>query len=162
MWIAGDDPQRTYWSTKTGQGTDELIKVPLGHVCETYYVVAKRVSGSGTATLYMEPIIDAGVAGGDQFPRAVMLGKSFPNPFSTKAAIPYAVPGPGVQPVRLKVYDARGALVRTLVESEVPAGVHRVFWDGKDDRERTVASGVYFLKLDVRGEIHTARLTLVR
>ncbi len=162
MWIAGDDPQRTYWSTKTGQGTDELIKVPLGHVCETYYVVAKRVSGSGTATLYMEPIIDAGVAGGDQFPRAVMLGKSFPNPFSTKAAIPYAVPGPGMQPVRLKVYDARGALVRTLVESEVPAGVHRVFWDGKDDRERTVASGVYFLKLDVRGEIHTARLTLVK
>jgi parallel beta-helix repeat protein len=78
------------------------------------------------------------------------LSHNFPNPFNPSTAIHYRVPSPGGS-VRLAVYDLRGRLVRTLVNSEQRGGEYVSVWRGLDDTGRPVGSGVYFYRLDVGG-----------
>lgn len=47
-----------------------------------------------------------------------------PNPFTSQAVVRFRVEGSG--PVNLVLYDARGQLVRTLVDGTLPAGQHRI------------------------------------
>jgi hypothetical protein len=64
--------------------------------------------------------------------------------------------------VSLKVYDNTGRLVRTLVDAQQPAGEKSVLWDNNDLNKRTVANGVYFLKLEAEGKTVVQKLILVR
>jgi hypothetical protein len=47
-------------------------------------------------------------------------------------------------------------------ESDEPAGVHHVPWNGRDEDGRAVASGVYFYRLEVGGEALTKRMVLLK
>jgi hypothetical protein len=53
-------------------------------------------------------------------------------------------------PVTLRLLDATGALRATLIDNVMPAGEHRVQWDGRDERGR-VAAGVYVLRREANG-----------
>jgi hypothetical protein len=100
--------------------------------------------------------IAGAVAAGD---RAVLHGNS-PNPFNPVTLIQYELPTAGR--VDLAVYDLSGRLVRTLVAAELlDAGRQTAPWNGRDDDDRTVASGVYFYRLEVGGEVLTKRMVLL-
>jgi hypothetical protein len=55
-----------------------------------------------------------------------------------------------------------GRVVRWLVRDFQTAGVHRVLWDGRDDRGRLLPSGIYFVRLDGAGESRVRKLQLVK
>jgi len=78
-------------------------------------------------------------------PTTFALERNVPNPFNPRTLIRFAVPR--TAPVQLRVYDARGRAVVTLVDEPMPAGHHEVVWDGRDTSGRTVASGVYFARM---------------
>jgi len=84
----------------------------------------------------------------------------YPNPVKGQAQIEYSLKAPGE--VKLAVYDVMGRLVRQVVNGKIPAGLHRVAWDGKDANGRLVSSGVYFMKLSSLGINKTARFVVVR
>ena len=69
-----------------------------------------------------------------------------PNPVRGDAEVEFAIPVRG--PVRLRVYDVTGRVVRTLVDGALDAGAHRVRWDGRSETGGKSATGVYFLRLD--------------
>ena len=84
-----------------------------------------------------------------------------PNPFNPRTAITFDLPRPQAQ-VELRVYDPRGALVRTLVAGARAAGVGQIVWDGRDGAGHDAPSGAYLVEL-VAGDLRTtAKLTLVR
>jgi hypothetical protein len=85
---------------------------------------------------------------------------SAPNPFNPATTIAFAVDRAG--PVSLRIYDVRGALVRTLVDGTRPPGVHEAAWDGTDDAGRPVASGTYLYELVADGRRLVEKLSLVR
>ena len=93
-------------------------------------------------------------------PTGFALGKNYPNPFNPETVIPYSLPGRA--PVKLTVYDVRGAKVRTLVDQVLPGGHHATRWDGRDDAGQQVASGVYLYRLAITGAEQTGRMALVR
>ena len=64
--------------------------------------------------------------------------------------------------VSLRVYDARGRRVRTLISGRKEAGAYTVTWTGDDDRGRSVASGVYYARLVAGGVRQEKTMTLVR
>ncbi len=89
------------------------------------------------------------------------LAQNSPNPFNPRTAIDYQVAeSEAGQPLSLAVYDARGSLVRRLVDGPALAGSHRTSWDGKDASGNTVASGAYFARLSV-GSVHQVRSMLL-
>ncbi len=83
-----------------------------------------------------------------------------PNPFNPRTTLRFEMAAAG--PVRLEVFDGRGALVRTLVDAELSAGPHAVIWDGRDQRGMVRASGIYLARLEVGERRMSTKLTLVR
>jgi hypothetical protein len=87
---------------------------------------------------------------------------SRPNPFSSPGtSIEFRLPETAT--VKLAVYDVAGHLVRNLLEERAPAGPHAMFWDGRDNVGRKLATGVYFVKIEVAGQVAgTTKVTLVK
>ncbi len=91
----------------------------------------------------------------------VALLPSAPNPSRDETEIVFRLPG--ARPVTLEVFAADGRLVRTLAGGRrLPAGEHRVVWDGRDDGGARVGSGVYLYRLKAGDSIETRRLTRLR
>jgi hypothetical protein len=95
-----------------------------------------------------------------RLPSTTGLHGARPNPFNPRTVIAYDLAAAGR--VSLKVYDARGRLVRTLESADQPAGFYEVTWLGDDDRGAPVSSGVYFVRLEAGGYTKSERVTLVR
>ena len=91
---------------------------------------------------------------------AARIESVVPNPLNPSAEIRFEVGGEGS--LRLEVFDMRGRRVRTLEEGRWSEGSHRVVWDGRDDRGRAVASGVYLIVLEAAGERWSTKAALVR
>lgn len=83
-----------------------------------------------------------------------------PNPFNPRTVITYQVAER--QPVSLKIYDARGRMVRRLLEEPREAGRYRVAWDGCDESGSPLPSGVYCCRLQSGGKISMKKMTLIR
>jgi len=88
------------------------------------------------------------------------LAQNAPNPFNPQTVIRYRLASDGS--ARLRIFDVRGALVRTLVDRPEVAGLHAVDWDGRDNRGAEVAGGMYFYRLEAAGSRETRRMALVR
>jgi hypothetical protein len=83
-----------------------------------------------------------------------------PNPFNPSTEIRFAVPRAGHG--SLRIYDARGQLVRVLHEGRFAAGPGSMHWDGRTDSGRQAGSGVYFCLLEVDGASATGRMVLLK
>ena len=91
---------------------------------------------------------------------AVAQVRAYPNPFNPSTTIEYSVPNRSA--VALRVYNVRGELVRVLVDGMTEPGIHRVAWNGMDDTNRHVASGVYFTRTSVGDRTFFDKLTLTK
>ncbi len=83
------------------------------------------------------------------------LFQNAPNPFNPETTIRYSLSTPGR--VVLRIYNASGVLVRTLVDEPRPAGSHTARWNGADDAGRRLGSGVYFYELQTASGFRDAR-----
>jgi hypothetical protein len=81
---------------------------------------------------------------------------SAPNPFVPATVISLEIPSAGA--ARVDVFDARGRLVKHLLDSWMPAGRHAVTWDGTNQRGRRVGAGVYFSRVSAGGVSKAQRL----
>lgn len=91
---------------------------------------------------------------------SLLLDQNWPNPFNPVTWIPFFLPRDGQASIR--IYDARGALVKTIRDGWMNGGAHSVLWDGTDSGGRRAASGVYFCVLAHGGEQQTRKLVLLR
>ena len=80
-------------------------------------------------------------------PSGIFLYPNHPNPFNTMTSIQFSVPI-GI-PVRLDIYDLLGREVRSLIDETMQAGDHEDFWDGKNNFNEPVETGIYFFQLRV-------------
>ena len=114
----------------------------------------------GTTTcIDVELMVDQ-TTGTDKVPSTTELFANHPNPFNPSTTIRYNLAAGG--DVRLIVYDAAGHRVRSLVNGNESAGEHAVEFDGRDDRGVTLASGVYFYRLDASGVAQTRKMVLLK
>ena len=63
--------------------------------------------------------------------------------------------------VRVEIYDAQGRRIRVLVDRLQQEGPWTAVWRGKEESGEVVASGVYLYVVDVQGERHTGKVTLL-
>lgn len=95
-----------------------------------------------------------------ELPAAPLALDAEPNPFATATTIRFELPQRDA--IALRVYDVRGALVRTLADQEFAAGPHALAWDGRSAGGAPAAPGVYFVRLSRPGAEATRRIALVR
>ena len=83
-----------------------------------------------------------------------------PNPFRTSTRIDCSLARSGR--ITLSIHDVLGRRVRTLVDSERPAGDDRFAWDGRDRAGRTLPGGVYLIRLAAPERVESRRVVLLR
>ncbi len=93
-------------------------------------------------------------------PKSYALYQNYPNPFNNSTLISFALPSN--QKVTLKIYDNNGHLVTKLADGFFKAGTHYLHWDGTDERNRNVASGVYFYEFHAKNYSSVKKLILLR
>ena len=75
----------------------------------------------------------------------LVLNQNVPNPIRSQGtSISFTLRQSGR--VAVRVYNARGQLVRALTDTSFPAGTHRLTWDGRDDQGREAPSGTYYAR----------------
>lgn len=126
-----------------------------------YYITVRYLNTEGTPSdtlSFAYPYVD----GNDpQTPGLVTrLNANYPNPFNPTTRISFDLAQPGK--AALSVYNIKGQLVKTLANGEFASGKHTVVWDGRDTKNRPVASGVYFYRLETKGYIKTNKMLLMK
>ena len=95
-------------------------------------------------------------------PITFRLRGNWPNPFNATTIIGFELPQ--ALPLYLTVHDVLGRRVRQLHTGEtLVAGSHQTVWDGRDDQNRPVGSGIYPYRIRSGGNlIGGGRMTLIR
>jgi hypothetical protein len=105
-------------------------------------------------------LVDVPVLGGPQPPAfRHALGNAYPNPMNPTTRIQFTN-GVANGRVKVEIFDVTGRLVRTLVDSKMPAGVHEVTWDGAAESGSTVPSGMYFYRMTADDFVSAKKLVV--
>jgi hypothetical protein len=91
---------------------------------------------------------------------SLRLAQNFPNPALGGTRIPFALPRS--ERVTLRIFDAAGRVVVTLVDRTLAAGTHSVEWDGYVAPGRRAPGGVYFYRLESKSGSRSKRMILLR
>jgi len=71
---------------------------------------------------------------------------NYPNPFNPTTTISFDLPEESK--VKIEIYNIKGQKVKTLANDKYQTGNHQVIWNGTDENNKSVGSGVYFYKME--------------
>ncbi|MFN0157308.1 MAG: FlgD immunoglobulin-like domain containing protein [Bacteroidota bacterium] len=110
-------------------------------------------SMDGEGTMQIPAGSGSGIAvrltGSEGIPAEFALMQNYPNPFNPSTMIKFGLPNESR--VTVEIYNVLGERVRTLVSDVRKAGYHTIEWNGTDNREFVVGSGVYFVRVSATG-----------
>jgi hypothetical protein len=80
-------------------------------------------------------------------PTTFTLFANYPNPFNPSTTICYSLPTSA--DIRLNIYNLKGEKVRTLINQHQSAGAFEISWNGRNDNNVCVASGIYIYRMEI-------------
>lgn len=100
---------------------------------------------------------------GNIIPQSELLISNYPNPFNPSTLIAFTIPYDLTnQNTELKIYDVQGSLIATLVNQQLAAGNYVVKWEGKNQNNQNVASGIYLYNIKVGEKIKSGKMNLLK
>ncbi|HEX9971458.1 MAG TPA: FlgD immunoglobulin-like domain containing protein [bacterium] len=131
-----------------------------------------RKSSSGDASDNSEEIDattgnserDDGLSGTEsaiiELPNSFRLSQNYPNPFNSATAINYQLSEDAY--VVIKIFNAQGLEIRTLVDEYKTTGYYTAPWDGKNNNNDRVVSGIYLYRMHAGNHIDTKKMTILK
>lgn len=93
-------------------------------------------------------------------PDVYALHPNAPNPFNPDTVIRYDLPE--AAQIQVVIYNVGGQQVRTLVSAHQQAGRYQIIWNGKDDLDREVSSGIYLMRMQAASFLKTQKMLLLK
>jgi PKD repeat protein len=155
--VTYDGPNSGTLSGTTSDGSVKFstpkVRNPVGEWCF-------EVTGMTHASLTYDPganVTTRSCESGDVYRVAAgeLMLTNEPNPFNPTTVFKFVLTEPGH--TILRVYNARGHLISTPVESYMGPGEHSVTWDG-----RNYPSGIYFYQLTAGDVVMTRKMTILK
>jgi hypothetical protein len=125
-----------------------------------YWLLSRDFDGAETFFGPLSIHTIGGVNQGDMVPGITRNLGNFPNPFNPSTTLRYSLAEAGK--VNLKIYNARGQMVRDFSATHNAPGVYRRIFDGKDDSGNELTSGVYFYRFETKNHSSTHRMMLLK
>jgi hypothetical protein len=82
------------------------------------------------------------------------------NPVVGQSAVRFSLPK--AANVSLRVFSTSGALVRTLVDGQMPAGANTVNWNLQDNAGKRVGNGLYLYELNVGSQVAHTKVSVLK
>ncbi|MEW5874479.1 MAG: putative Ig domain-containing protein [Candidatus Zixiibacteriota bacterium] len=144
---------------RTGQS--KVLRIPLtGSPASVAPVTLRSIKLAATDASEIE------VESASAVPRSFTLMQNYPNPFNPSTRIAFTISGAQsaatVSRVRLDIFNVLGQRVTTLVDSHLEPGQYEFEWDGRDRSGNTMASGLYFYRLQADGRAETKKMVLLK
>jgi len=158
-WVHTPCPGLFITPPPTGHMVPAVFEPVPGDLCSQYVNPLWGNDVLGAGCLLLAPPQDETVSVVD-LPGFAKVLRVIPNPFNPTTKISFDLRQPG--PVRLRIYDLKGALVRTLIDTDMSAGFHESSWQATNDHGQRVASGVYLAILEANGEHQTTKMAVVK
>ena len=98
----------------------------------------------------------------ETIPQPEIYLTNYPNPFNPETTISFSLTTEITEDTEIVIYNVKGQKVKTLINEILPAGEHSVVWDGTDDNNRQVGSGVYFYKMKAGSLTYTKKMILLK
>lgn len=105
-------------------------------------------------------LTSVGESEGSNFPNTFKLYQNYPNPFNPRTFIKYELLKQ--LDVNLLIFDGIGQKIKTLSKEKQGIGNHSVVWDGTNDNNSLVSSGIYYCVLKSGKDISSKKLILLR
>ena len=168
VWVSTDSSDVEDFSTMLYEETTTAedwhrVSISLSsYVGETCYFAWRHCNSTNNYAVKIDEIFITTnlVAGGESSPEPHTELRAWPNPFNPETTVAFELEHP--ETVNLAVYDVRGRKVTTLAQGLMSAGAHSVVWNGTDASGNTVASGVYFCRLEAGNASSTRKLLLLK
>ena len=93
-------------------------------------------------------------------PEYFSLEQNYPNPFNSTTTI--AFQSGEVADAEVIIYNWLGEKVTNLFKGKTNLGENYISWNGKNDNNKTVASGPYFYVLKLAGKVYTKKMIFVK
>jgi hypothetical protein len=93
-------------------------------------------------------------------PLVYALDQNFPNPFNPNTIIQFSLAEPAY--TSIVIYNLLGQHVKTLIDDFKPAGEYSIKWDGKNERDESVATGIYFYRIKSGDFIDTKKMLMLK
>jgi len=136
MWIVPDNP--------TNQGI--IIIVQDNSASVDYQDMCSPFTINETTT---------GITDKNNQPKDFIIYPAYPNPFNNSTIISFKLPEKSQ--VKINVFNIVGEEVKTLVNSEMQPGLHKIRWNADE-----VPSGVYFYAIETKNFVETRKLILLK
>ena len=85
------------------------------------------------------------IADESEKPTEFVLLQNYPNPFNPSTRIDFKTGA--LSQVSVEIYDLLGRRVATIVNDQLPAGLHHAYWNGKNQNGEAIASGIYICRM---------------
>ena len=145
-FVFTDDGDYGSWAGQTGGGGDPTNSALRYAAIDLEFQEANEGGGSSSDITLT--------------PDAELLGQNYPNPFNPTTTITYNMVEEGN--VSIEVFNIRGQLVKTLINDQVIAGDHTLVWEGTNDNNQKVSSGIYFYKMKSGNYSSTKKMILMK
>lgn len=99
-------------------------------------------------------------ANSENLPKEFDLRYNFPNPFNSATTIRYQIPHRSH--IKLQIYNISGQIIRHLRDIEQMPGYYTISWDGCNDLNMSLPSGIYFCKIDTDIFKKVVKLSLLK
>ena len=93
--------------------------------------------------------------------QSLILHQNYPNPFNPETTISFTLKDPALS-LKLNIYNIKGQLVKTLYDGALQKGQHSFVWNGTDETNCQVSSGVYFYRLSNGKESRQRKMVLLK
>lgn len=99
----------------------------------------------------------------DVLPTSHILAQNYPNPFNNGTIITFIIPQKLSNSfVELSIYNIQGRVIKKLIEENLPGGNYMTRWEGENELNGKVASGVYFYEVKVGNERFVGKMNLLK
>lgn len=87
---------------------------------------------------------------------------NYPNPFNPTTQISFSLPNDTVE-ASIEIYNIKGQKIKSIECDNLSSGKHNVTWNGEDNNNQRVSSGVYFYKLVVNEKtVSSSKMMLIK
>ena len=145
--------------------TDDPIKNGIGSVIynpvsPTNYYVSAITSASFRESLHPITSVEEDQRINNTKVEKFTLFQNFPNPFNPETTIKYQVAEPAF--VTIKVYDALGREIVTLVNENKQQGIYEIVFSANSGSASNLPSGVYFCRLQAGRFVQVKKMLLLK